>query len=186
VVYFYLYTFRQHRERQKILNWKVVNIFKMFISECNFDPLLSSPKYFNFAAMFKALLAKFILPLYLSFWWWEMNILSHVWQTTDRVWTGIWIQWTLRVRAHQGNWQLQRNRNFRELLSAWAEHMSLNGAAQIEETATVSMWQVLEVIYFYIDILLPLFFCGICFYHTTHSKMTWKSWQLRGLCPILC
>jgi hypothetical protein len=41
----------------------------------------------------------------------------------------------LRARARQGNWQPQRNRNFRELLSAWVEHMLLNGAAQIEETA---------------------------------------------------
>jgi hypothetical protein len=40
----------------------------------------------------------------------------------------------LRARAHQGNWQPQRNRNFLELLSAWVEHMLLNGAAQIEET----------------------------------------------------
>jgi hypothetical protein len=33
-------------------------------------------------------------------------------------------------RAHQGNWQPQRNRNFRELLWDWVEH------AQIEETAS--------------------------------------------------
>jgi hypothetical protein len=39
------------------------------------------------------------------------------------------------VRAHQGNWQPQRNPNLRELLSAGVEYMSLNGAAQIEETA---------------------------------------------------
>jgi hypothetical protein len=32
--------------------------------------------------------------------------------------------------------QPQRNRNFRELLSAWVEHVELNGATQIEETAT--------------------------------------------------
>jgi hypothetical protein len=38
----------------------------------------------------------------------------------------------LRARAHQGHWQP----HFRELLSAWVEHMSLNGAAHIEETAT--------------------------------------------------
>jgi hypothetical protein len=43
---------------------------------------------------------------------------------------------TLTPRVHQGNWQPQRNHDFRELLSAWAEHMLLNGAAQIEETAT--------------------------------------------------
>jgi hypothetical protein len=43
---------------------------------------------------------------------------------------------SVRARAHQGNWQPQRNSNFRELLSAWIEHMLLNGAAQIEETAT--------------------------------------------------
>jgi hypothetical protein len=36
---------------------------------------------------------------------------------------------TFRPRAHQGNWQPQRNRNFRELLSAWVEHMLLSGAA---------------------------------------------------------
>jgi hypothetical protein len=42
----------------------------------------------------------------------------------------------VRPRAHQGNWQPQRNRNFRELISASVEHMLLNGAAQIEETAT--------------------------------------------------
>jgi hypothetical protein len=41
---------------------------------------------------------------------------------------------SFRPRSHQGNWQPQRNRNFRELLSAWVEHMLLNGAAQIEET----------------------------------------------------
>jgi hypothetical protein len=28
------------------------------------------------------------------------------------------IFWDIRARAHQGNWQPQRNRNFRELLSA--------------------------------------------------------------------
>jgi hypothetical protein len=48
----------------------------------------------------------------------------------------IWTQLNLtgprpRLRARQGNWQLQRNRNFRELLSAWIEHMWLNGTAQI-------------------------------------------------------
>jgi hypothetical protein len=39
----------------------------------------------------------------------------------------------LRARAHQGNWLPQHNHNFRELLSAWVEHM--NGAVQIEENA---------------------------------------------------
>jgi hypothetical protein len=43
---------------------------------------------------------------------------------------------TLRERIHQGSRQPQRNRNFRKLLSARVEHMLLNGAAQIEETAT--------------------------------------------------
>jgi hypothetical protein len=43
---------------------------------------------------------------------------------------------SLRLSAHQGNWQKQRNRDFRELLSARVEHMILNGGAQIEETAT--------------------------------------------------
>jgi hypothetical protein len=42
----------------------------------------------------------------------------------------------IKAGAHQGNWQPQRNYNFRELLSAWVEHMLLNGAAQIEERAT--------------------------------------------------
>jgi hypothetical protein len=42
----------------------------------------------------------------------------------------------LRPRAHQGNWQPQRNCDFRELLSAWVEHLLLTGAAQIVETAT--------------------------------------------------
>jgi hypothetical protein len=42
---------------------------------------------------------------------------------------------SLRVMAHQGNWQLQRDRNFREFLLASVQHMQLNGAAQIEETA---------------------------------------------------
>jgi hypothetical protein len=43
---------------------------------------------------------------------------------------------TLRARAHQGNWQPQRNRNFRELISALlVKHTLLNGAAQIDETA---------------------------------------------------
>jgi hypothetical protein len=40
----------------------------------------------------------------------------------------------VRPRAQRGNRQPQRNRNFRELLSAWVEHMLLNGAAHIEET----------------------------------------------------
>jgi hypothetical protein len=44
----------------------------------------------------------------------------------------------LKARGHQENWQPQRNRNFRELLSAWVEHMLLNGAAQTEETAPFS------------------------------------------------
>jgi hypothetical protein len=43
----------------------------------------------------------------------------------------------LRGRVHHGNWQPQRNRNIRELLSALVEHILLNGAAQIEETALV-------------------------------------------------
>jgi hypothetical protein len=38
--------------------------------------------------------------------------------------------------GHQGNFQPQRNGNFRALVLAWVEHMLLNGAAQIEETAT--------------------------------------------------
>jgi hypothetical protein len=49
------------------------------------------------------------------------------------------IQWQAsllaRPRAHKGNWQPQRNRNFRELLLAWVEHMLLNGATHTEETA---------------------------------------------------
>jgi hypothetical protein len=45
---------------------------------------------------------------------------------------------TLRPRKQQGNWQTQRNHNLRELLSARGEHMLLNGAAQIEETAVAS------------------------------------------------
>jgi hypothetical protein len=44
---------------------------------------------------------------------------------------------SVRARAHQGNWQLQRNRNFRELLSVRVEHMLLNGAAHTEKTATL-------------------------------------------------
>jgi hypothetical protein len=43
---------------------------------------------------------------------------------------------TLRAMAHQGIWQPQRNRNFREFLSDWFEHVELNGVEQIEETAT--------------------------------------------------
>jgi hypothetical protein len=42
----------------------------------------------------------------------------------------------VRPRTHKGNWQPQRNRNFRKLLSARVEHVLLNGAAQIMETAT--------------------------------------------------
>jgi hypothetical protein len=42
---------------------------------------------------------------------------------------------SLRVKAHQGNWQPQHNPNFRQLLSHWVEHKELNGAAQIEEMA---------------------------------------------------
>jgi hypothetical protein len=42
---------------------------------------------------------------------------------------------SVRAGPHQGNWQSQRNRNFRELLSAWVEHVLLNGAAPNEETA---------------------------------------------------
>jgi hypothetical protein len=37
---------------------------------------------------------------------------------------------------HRGNWQPQRNRDFREMLSDRVEHMLVNGAAQIEKTAT--------------------------------------------------
>jgi hypothetical protein len=40
------------------------------------------------------------------------------------------------ARAQKGNWQLQRNRNFRKSLTDGVEHMELNGAAQFEETAT--------------------------------------------------
>jgi hypothetical protein len=44
---------------------------------------------------------------------------------------------TIRVRAHHGNWQPQRNRNFREFYQPELnEHMLQNEAAQIEETAT--------------------------------------------------
>jgi hypothetical protein len=39
------------------------------------------------------------------------------------------------ARAHLEIWQPQRNRNFRKLLSALVEHVLLNGAAEIEETA---------------------------------------------------
>jgi hypothetical protein len=35
----------------------------------------------------------------------------------------------------RGDTKETSNRNFRDLLSAWVEHMLLNGAAQIEETA---------------------------------------------------
>jgi hypothetical protein len=42
----------------------------------------------------------------------------------------------VRARAHQGNWQPQRNRNLREQISAWVVHMLLNAVAQLEETAT--------------------------------------------------
>jgi hypothetical protein len=34
-----------------------------------------------------------------------------------------WFLVVLRPRAHQGNWQPQRNRDFRELLSACVQHM---------------------------------------------------------------
>jgi hypothetical protein len=40
---------------------------------------------------------------------------------------------SFRARAHQANQQPHRNRNFQDLLSAWVEHMLLNGAVQIEE-----------------------------------------------------
>jgi hypothetical protein len=43
---------------------------------------------------------------------------------------------TFRLGAHQGNWQPQRNRDFREVLSATVEQMLINWAAQIEENAT--------------------------------------------------
>jgi hypothetical protein len=43
---------------------------------------------------------------------------------------------SVRPRAHPGNWQPQRNRDFRELLSAGVGLMLVNGAVQIEETAT--------------------------------------------------
>jgi hypothetical protein len=39
------------------------------------------------------------------------------------------------TRKAEGNWQPQRNHNFRELL-AWVEHLFRDRAAQIEETAT--------------------------------------------------
>jgi hypothetical protein len=37
--------------------------------------------------------------------------------------------------AHQGNWQPQRNRSFREMLSDAVEHVELNCAAGTEEAA---------------------------------------------------
>jgi hypothetical protein len=46
-----------------------------------------------------------------------------------------WTRVTVWSSANWGNLQPQRNRNFRELLSAWVEYMLVNGAAQIEETA---------------------------------------------------
>jgi hypothetical protein len=42
----------------------------------------------------------------------------------------------VRPGAHQGNWQLKRNRDFREVLSAGVEHMLVNGGTHIEETET--------------------------------------------------
>lgn len=45
------------------------------------------------------------------------------------------VYYTVRARAHQWNWQPQRNRNFRELLD-WVEHLELNWVVQIEEMAT--------------------------------------------------
>jgi hypothetical protein len=59
----------------------------------------------------------------------------------DSEWNNFKVVWVLetkeshRARAHQGNWQPQRNCNFWELLSAWVQHMLLNGAVEIEETA---------------------------------------------------
>jgi hypothetical protein len=38
---------------------------------------------------------------------------------------------SLRAGTHEGNWQPQRNRNFRELLSDSTEHMLLNGAVAL-------------------------------------------------------
>jgi hypothetical protein len=37
---------------------------------------------------------------------------------------------------------------------------------------TVSMRQILEVIYFYTDRLLPLLFCGICFCNTLPKRVS--------------
>jgi hypothetical protein len=47
-----------------------------------------------------------------------------------------WCALTLRPGAHQGKWQLKRKHDFREVLSAWVEHMLICGAAHIEETET--------------------------------------------------
>jgi hypothetical protein len=43
---------------------------------------------------------------------------------------------TRSILIGRGHTKDTGNSNFRELLSAWVEHMSLNGAAHIEETAT--------------------------------------------------
>jgi hypothetical protein len=39
------------------------------------------------------------------------------------------------MRTERGHTKVNGNRTFRELLSDWAEHVELNGAAQIVETA---------------------------------------------------
>jgi hypothetical protein len=49
---------------------------------------------------------------------------------------------SLRPRAHQGNWQPQQNHDFWEVLSARVEHVLVNGAVQIEETATQISWSL--------------------------------------------
>jgi hypothetical protein len=41
-----------------------------------------------------------------------------------------------RAKAHQGTWRQQRSRNFPQLLLDWVKHVGLNGAGQIEVTAT--------------------------------------------------
>jgi hypothetical protein len=45
-----------------------------------------------------------------------------------------WWKWSMLLG--RGHIKEIGNRNFRELLSTWVEHMLLNGAAQIEQTAT--------------------------------------------------
>jgi hypothetical protein len=55
-------------------------------------------------------------------WKWKWPLWNG--NNNSRVRSKIRVLCTWRAKAHQGNWQLQYNRDFQELLSAWVEHIT--------------------------------------------------------------